>query len=183
MTFSHRLIVLAFLKLGEEEPFVNQLTALVSKNKFIHVELGFENSKYFSIMHGSKATLRQKKLDNPNYTVRSLKVTQDQYDACYSICLKLNEKNIQFDNTGMFMVFFNKLCCVCAPRPTLDETKLTFCSKIITQVLQEIQVPEVMHLRASCTTPSDLYEAVKDSHNNVIFSTKITRPDFRLVIP
>jgi hypothetical protein len=184
MTLSaNRFIVLAFLKLGEDEPFVNQLTALVSKNKFIHVELGFENSMYFSIMHGSKAILRQKKLDNPNYTVRSLKVSQDQYDACYSICNDLNAKNIQFDNTGMFMVLFNKMFCCWSCRSPLDETKYTFCSKIITQVLQEAQVTEVMHLHAESTTPSDLYEAVKDSHNNVVFSTKISRPDFRLLIP
>jgi hypothetical protein len=180
---SDRFIVLAFLHLGEDEPLVNQLTTLISKHKFFHVEMGFEDSMYFSIDSESTARMRCKKLDNPNYQVVTLKVSDEQYNTAYILCSELSKNNIAFDNWGMFNVVIYKLCpCCCFCTTPLQQVKSTFCSKIITQIVQQIKVDEVRHLNPNCTTPSDLFDAVHNSFNTVVFTTKINRPNFKFLM-
>ena len=176
-----RFIKLAFLELDSDEPFMNRLTAWVSKNKVFHVELGFENNEYFSIMYKCPLSLRPKTLDNPHYNIHTLQITPLQYTLLYNTCTNLTKRDIQFDSAGLWYVYLYKLCCCFSEGETnLDDVKHTFCSKIITQVLQHIGLPQVMHLHPESTSPSDLLEAIKHSHNNVIDAARINRPYFKL---
>lgn len=178
-----RLLVLAFVHVSENEHYMNRITATVSKNKVFHVELGFENSEFFSILHGQTVHLHFKQLSNQNYELVTLRVCQAQYEKCYSLCKELKKRNIRFDDFGLYSVFCYKICkCFSFTYPLNDTTK-TFCSKIITQILQEIDLTECRGLDPNSTTPSDLYEAVKHSNNQIIYSSRINTNNFKLAIP
>ena len=183
-----RFINLAFLHdSGEpDEPWMNRLTAFVSKNKVFHVELGFEDQNHFSIMHGGCVTFRQKTLDNPCYEIVSLAVTGEQYLKLYVLCSQLAKRNITYDDWGVWALYMYKctppICSCCTKGAYIEEPK-TFCSKIVTAVLQTVDVVEVQHLYPPTTTPSDLMEAVMGSHNTTVPYTRFGRPYFRLKIP
>lgn len=182
-----KFLTLAFLHdSGEpDEPWMNRLTAFVSKYKVYHVELGFEDGNHFSIMHGGCVTFRIKTLDNPLYEIISLQVTDEQYMRCYGLCVNLTKQKIAYDDWGVWGLYMYKCTSVCipqSPEDVLAEPK-TFCSKIVTAVLQQVNVSEVQHLHPSTTTPSDLLEAVHKFGNTTVAYTRFNRPYFKLQIP
>lgn len=181
-----RLLTLAFTHVSEGEPCMNRLTACVSKNNVFHVELGFEDNEFFSILYGSPAMLRFKRLENENYEIISIHVSKQQYDECYEICCKLSppKKKIMFDNIGMWSVCVLK-CLPWFINDNIDiyDIEKTFCSSIITKILQQVGVEEVKGLSPSTTTPSDLFEAFKKSYRNVIPGVRFMNPKFKLEIP
>jgi hypothetical protein len=177
----YKTLKLCFLKYHPDEPFMNRLTCYVSKHKVFHVELGFDDDWYFSIMKDTFACLRKRTLDNPSYDFYAIQVTFEQYSKCLQLCKELSYKNIGFDDYGLYMIFWSKLCYTCQKHDNIHDVKNTFCSKIITQVLQEIGLEEVQHLIPACTSPSDLLGAIKNSSSTLIEPVRICRKQFKLL--
>lgn len=177
------ILTLVFLHITDDEPCMNRLTAWVSKHPVCHVELGFENNMYFSIMADQTVILRHRTLENPMYESVSLQVSDSVYHQCYADCMDLSRRGITFDHCGLYGVLCFKWFPWFSSNPALSDIRATFCSKIITQLLQKHGVKEVMYLNPSSTSPSDLLDAVKGSYNNVIFSTRFNRPCFKLHVP
>jgi hypothetical protein len=160
MAQQQRTLTLAFLRPNSEESFMNRLTARVSKHGMCHAELVFEGGLCFSIYHDSTPFLRQRTLSNPGYELVSLAVSNAEYKSAFSFCQSAVAEQYTFDNRGLYLSTVHPGGCLEKSSSRLGKT---FCSKIITEALQFADVPEVVTLYPSATTPSRLYEAVADS--------------------
>lgn len=161
-------MVLAFLSPPDDDPCVNRLTAKTSKNPFCHVKLVFNPYSKplgFSIQFDECVTLRPTKLSNPCYTTLSVAMPASSYDKIYSFCERAAQKQIGFDNTGMWVSYLHPGMCCHVPSETMGST---FCSKIICEALQAGDLPEVANISPSRCTPSMLYTAFKDSSSQII---------------
>ena len=176
-----KVIKLCFLKYHPDEPFMNRLTCYISKHKVFHVELGFDDNIFFSIMQDTHASLRKRRLENPNYEFYNIQVTPQQYYKCLELCRYIAEKQVTFDDWGLYLVFVSKFISCYRENQDIENIRSTFCSKIITQILQQIDLEEVQHLRPECTSPSDLLEAVRGSSRSVIDSVRIHKKNSHLV--
>jgi hypothetical protein len=132
-------------------------------------------------LYNETVHLHTKKLSNMNYELVTLKIPERQYVSCYEHCKRLSNQQIPFSDCKLWSVFFYKCCFFCSYDTPLPMIKSTFCSHIITKVLQEIELEEVGHLDPNSTTPSDLYDAVKESPNRVIYSSRFNIPNFKLM--
>lgn len=160
----HKLLCLAFLRPYDDDFFMNRVTAKVSQHPYHHVELFFPcKQSCFSVVLNECAGFRAKNLSNPMYDMVTLAVTPDEYNKCLAFCDEASKQKIEFDNHGMYMSYFKIPCC----KSSSMSRKRTFCSKIITEALKTGGLDEVSHLDPSCTTPSRLFDAVKNSRRFV----------------
>lgn len=140
-----------------------------------HVELSFptmiDGSRFasgrtgaFSIVQNSKVFFRDKRW-RAGYSGVTFLVDSERYARLFMRCVELAGSAIPFDAFGMYASHF-------APRALLEKrgrhTHGTFCSRIITEVIQEAEVcPErFASLVPATTTPCRLYMAVR-SHGIV----------------
>jgi hypothetical protein len=179
-------LTLAFLREGDDEPCMNRLTANISANKVFHVELGFQNNEFFSIVYGSPAHIRKRTISNKLYILRSFTVSNKQYKDCYALCVSLANQGVYFDNLGMYCSIVYKFlpcCLINCGSVEMSKIRSSFCSKIITQILQFIEVEEVRGMCPASTTPSDLLEVFKNSINATVSYTRFDNLNFKLAIP
>ena len=164
MNKQQHVLTLAFLVPTPQDHWMNRLTANVSKHPVCHVELYFESiDQSFSIISGERAGFRCRNLSNPNYQLVSLLVSTKEYDRTLEFCRTVANQGMGFDERGMWASWFPSVLC-CATCDSCSQQKgLTFCSKIITEALQFAGLREVDLLVAPCTTPSVLYDSVKQS--------------------
>lgn len=168
---THTLSI-AFMSPGEDDPWLNRLTARVSRHPLCHAEIHFEtNNKCFSIVSGELAGMRAKSLGNPNYRIVSLCVTASEYNACLSFCQTAGTWELSFDEHGMWRSYYGCGCC----EPSSRQAGRTFCSKIVTEALQYAGLREVEHLNPAITTPSRLYDAIHQSPRVVCASVPYKR--------
>ncbi len=161
-------LTLAFFHPLPDDPWINRLTAMVSRNDVCHAELVFDGggaqTQAFSIQHGTTASLRPKTLSNPAYELVTLSVSAQELAACKEFCANASKQEYGFDDVGMALsVVHPGGCC---GRSSAQVSK-TFCSKIITEAMQFAEMPEVQRMHPSSTTPSMLLEAVRESQRRV----------------
>ena len=174
-----RIITLAFLFPGKEDPLFNKMVAAVSWYGACHVELVFENNMSFSIFANSNLFFKARTFSNPDYHLISLAVSHTEYTAAYNFCLSSMTHNIGFTDTGMLAAYFQPQTCPFCNTPPSSEVGYTFCSKIVTEAMQFAEISEVDSLIPCTTTPSVLYSAVKDSQRKVLNSVPSKRERLR----
>ena len=168
----HCTLTLAFLSPGPEDHWVNRLTAHVGKHPYCHVELYFESiNQCFSIMWSEIASFRSKNLSNPNYRLVSLDVSSKEYELCLEFCMQASRESLVFDEVGMWASW---VCCPVCELQSIHKGR-TFCSKIITEALQYAGIQEVDRLSPSRTSPSSLYECVRQTSRMVCNSVPFKR--------
>ena len=164
------MLTLAFVRPGEDDPTFNHIVARMCKNGICHAELIFEDNMAFSIYAGQKVFFRPRTLSNPKYELISLAISQSEYQNAYGFCKQSAENDIGFTDVGMLAAYFQPKSCPCINTSASVVTGHTFCSKIVTEALQFAGVAEADDLTPCTTTPSCLYDAVKDSHRKLIGS-------------
>jgi len=167
-----RTLTFAFNVPTPDDPWMNRVTASISRYPVCHVELFFETvNQCFSIMLGEPAGLRTRNLSNPNYKILSITVSQNEYDTCLGFCQSASTWGLAFDNYAMVRSVYAPGCC----EPSSQAAGKTFCSKIVTEALQYANIPEFDHLNPALTTPSRLYHAVSKSPRLVCSSVPFKR--------
>lgn len=170
MKHSQRMLTLAFVRPGPEDPAFNRVVARVCKHGICHTELVFEDTMAFSIFAGQEVFFRPRTLSNPEYELVTLSVSHTEYVSAYSFCKQAVESRIGFTDVGMIAAYFQPKGCACINTSSSLAAGHTFCSKIVTEALQFAGVREVEALSPCTTTPSCLYEAVKDSPRKLLYS-------------
>jgi hypothetical protein len=170
MRHSQRVLKLAFVRPGEKDPAFNKLVANMCKHGICHAELVFEDNMAFSIFAGQKIFFRPRTFSNPEYELVSLAVSQSEYHNAYCFCQQAADNDITFTDVGMLAAYFQPKGCPCINTSSSLAMGHTFCSKIVTEALQFASVSEVEALTPCTTTPSCLYEAVKDSPRKLFCS-------------
>jgi hypothetical protein len=160
MAQAQRTLTLAFLRPAPDDALMNRLTARASKHGICHAELVFDGGVAFSIYHDQSPFLKHRTMSNPGYELVTLSVSNREYKSAYGFCQSVVAEQYKFDNAGLWLASVHPGGCLDKPSCRLGKT---FCSKIITEALQFADVCEVRDLYPSATTPSRLYEAVKDS--------------------
>ena len=168
MPDTQRVLKLAFLRPGEHDPPFNHLVARLCKHRICHTELVFEDNMAFSIFAGQEAFFKPRTFSNPDYELVSLSVSPLEYNSAYSFCKQAMDHKIGFTDIGMVAAYVQPKSCPCVGTNSSLYTGCTFCSKIVTEALQFAGIPEVDHLTPCTTTPSCLYEAVKDSQRKLL---------------
>ena len=137
--------------------------------KIAHVELSFatfpdgthfstNKTAGFSINQGSFVFFREKSW-RKGYIVVTILIPSDKYVRLFQKCAALSQEKIKFDAFGMYASHF-------APRDLLTrrtrETHGTFCSRIITEILQEEEICMGFfgNLTPAVTTPCKLYMCI-----------------------
>jgi len=170
MRHSHRMLTLAFVRPGENDPTFNHIVARMCKHGICHSELVFEDNMAFSIYAGQKVFFKPRTFSNPDYELISLAVSQSEYQNAYGFCKQSAENEIGFTDIGMLAAYFQPKGCPCINTSASVVTGHTFCSKIVTEALQFAGVQEADFLTPCTTTPSCLYDAVKDSQRKLLGS-------------
>ena len=170
MAHIKRTLKLAFLIPNEKDPMFNKLVARISKYPMCHVELVFEDGMAFSIFKGSNLFFKPRTFSNPDYRLVSLSVSNAEYQSAHAFCTDAMACNLEFADTAMVCAYFQLPACPLFCTYPSTNYGSTFCSKIVTEALQFAGVSEVQHLQACLTTPSVLYDAVKDSDRGVMDS-------------
>jgi len=162
---------------ADDNDWFNRLVAKVSRYRCCHAELVFEDDMSFSIFADSKLFFKPKTFANPEYKLVSLSVSNMEYMAAYSYCTAAMSHNITFNELGIYTAYLQP-CPMFYTSPSV-ETGHTFCSKIVTEVLQAGGLPEADHLDPCMTTPSVLYGALHASgrrvHHSVTFKMEQLR--------
>lgn len=164
------MLTLAFVRPGDKDPVFNHIVARMCKHSICHAELVFEDNLAFSIYAGQRVFFRPRTFSNPDYELISLAVSPTEYQSAYCFCKQAAENDIGFTDTGMLAAYFQPKGCPCINTSSSLATGHTFCSKIVTEALQFAGVSEVDALTPCTTTPSCLYEAVKDSQRKLLCS-------------
>ena len=179
---SERYVDLMFYTPAENDVIINRLVAFATKeseykatgeetfSEFAHVEISFhvdlDNKPFeankcmgFSIIQNSKVYFRSKHW-RPEYTPLRIVVSEDIYCKLFKMCKFLAMQNIKFDSVGMYTGTIAPEHLV---RDRARHKHGTFCSKIITEVLQEYGVgtPALKMLLPYRSTPSLLYKCLK----------------------
>ena len=165
-----RVLTLAFLRPGPNDPPFNHLVAQMCKNGICHAELMFEDNTAFSIFAGQQVFFKHRTLSNPDYELVSLSVSQAEYSSAYSFCQQAANSELIFTEVGMLASYLQPKACPFIHTASSLYIGSTFCSKIVTEALKFSEVREVEHLNPCTTTPSCLYEAVKDSQRKLLCS-------------
>lgn len=170
MGYPQRVLTLAFLRPGPDDPPFNHLVAKACKHGICHAEIVFEDSMAFSIFAGQSLFFKQRTFSNPEYELISLSVSDSEYSAAYAFCRQAAQYDIHFTDAGMLAAYFQPKRCPCVNTAASLHSGATFCSKIVTEALQSAGVSEVEHLNPCTTTPSCLYDAVRDSQRKLLNS-------------
>jgi len=175
----NRILTVAFLKPGPGDPTFNHIVANMCKHKVCHTEIVFEDNMAFSIFAGMNIFFKPRTFSNPDYHLISLSVSQSEYSNAYSFCQQAVEHNLCFTDIGMLSAYFQpQTCPIINTSPSID-LGYTFCSKIVTEALQYASIPEVEHLIPCTTTPSSLYDTLKDSPRKLLNSVPYKREQLR----
>lgn len=168
------VLTLAFLKPDDDHPWMNRVTARVSKHPFCHVKLVFDcgtkSAEGFSIQLGEVVSLRHTKLSNPGYSTLSFAMPLSDYKSIREFCKHAAGANLTFDNTGMYLATVHPGGCMHIPSRRMGST---FCSKIICEALQAGNVPETRSLCPSACTPSSLYSAFSESPSRILAPMRV----------
>ena len=178
-----RKLQLMFYTPPPDDFLVNRLVAWATAEKtythagslelqrYAHVELSFDDDPYgggkldphrtlaFSVVQNSTVFFQFKSW-RESYVAVTLAVSTEQYQQLFARCLELAQQKIAFDSFGMYASHF-------APGVILSqrtrEKHGTFCSRIITEVLQEARVggDKVQGLCAARSAP----RAARSSRN------------------
>jgi len=170
MKHSQRMLTLAFVRPGGDDPIFNRIVARMCKHGICHAELVFEDNMAFSIFAGQHVFFKPRTLSNPEYELITLSVSHTEYNSAYCFCKQAAENSIGFTDVGMLAAYFQPKWCPCVNTSSSLTLGHTFCSKIVTEALQFAGVQEVEALSPCTTTPSCLYEAVKDSQRKLLCS-------------
>ncbi len=177
-----RILIIAFLfPNGSDNPALNKFVAKMSKYKTCHVELVFEDDMAFSIFAGNNVFFKQRSFSNPDYSLISLSIPQEEYSALYNFCQSVVTHNLGFTDLGMIFSYFQPTQCPFYNTASSVQVGYTFCSKIVTEALQFAGTPEVDHLIPCTTTPSCLYGAFKDSPRKILSSVHYKQEQLRQV--
>ena len=179
---NERYIDLMFYTPAKNDVIINRVVAYATKqseynvtgeetfSEFAHVEISFhvgidnkpfEANKFmgFSITQNSKVYFKLKYW-RPEYSPLRIVVSEDTYCKLFKLCMFLAVQKIKFDSVGMYTGTI-------APEQMVNNRSRhehgTFCSKIITEVLQECDVgsPAFKLLLPHRSTPSLLYKCLK----------------------
>jgi hypothetical protein len=164
------MLTLAFVRPGNDDPLFNHIVARMCKHGICHTEMVFEDNMAFSIFAGQRVFFRPRTLSNPQYELVTLSVSHAEYSSAYSFCKQAACNDIGFTDTGMLAAYFQPKGCPCINTGASLHVGSTFCSKMVTEALQFAGVQEAEHLTPCTTTPSCLYEAVKDSPRKLLCS-------------
>jgi hypothetical protein len=170
MKRSQRMLTLAFVRPSKDDPVFNRVVARMCKHGICHAELVFEDNMAFSIFAGQQVFFKPRTFSNPEYELVTLSVSHAEYTSAYGFCKQAVESNIGFTDVGMLAAYFQPKGCPCINTGSSLIAGHTFCSKIVTEALQFAGVKEAEKLYPCTTTPSCLYEAVKDSNRKLICS-------------
>lgn len=165
-----RIITVAFLFPGQGDDWFNRLVAWASKHPCCHVELVFEDDMSFSIFSNSNLFFKKRTFSNPEYQLVSLSVSNLEYITAYSFCTAAMSHDISFHELGIYAAYAQP-CPMLFTRPSIEAGR-TFCSKVVTEALQAARVREAEGLEPCMTTPSRLYETLKDSDRRINHSVK-----------
>lgn len=157
------IVSILFLKGRSDDPPVNKITSmlgsLVHGNEgFCHVEITIpdRNGMYTSssIYQGEKVTLTQSKTFlNPGYVIHSIVVSPEELERLAAFVREKHNAGVSFDKMGMV---FAALPFEVRRRPH----DMTFCSRYVTEALQDAGLQCVQGLNPSITTPSKLYNVL-----------------------
>jgi len=144
--------------------------------QFAHVEISFpftldnksfedEQTMGFSIVQNKTVSLRLKHW-RPEYTAIRVYVDAAIYVKLYETCMLLDLQNIRFDQFAMYGAVILPLH-VLMERNRKDHG--TYCSKIITEVLQQFNIggQRFLQLIPCLSTPSLLYKFIKTCSHTV----------------
>ena len=168
---SHTLM-LAFLRPAGDDPIVNRLTAAISKHGMCHAKLVFPSTGHTTLLgfsiragEGETACFAPTELSNPNYECVTLSVSPAEHARVYNFCREVSQRAMGFDNIGMYLSAVHPGGCQAR---SSGQVGTTFCSKIVTEALQQGGIDDVEGLCGSRMSPSSLYEAVRDSPRRVV---------------
>jgi len=179
---NERYVDLMFYTPAHNDVIINRLVAFATKeteykatgeetfSEFAHVEISFhvdlDNKPFeankcmgFSITQTSNVYFKSKHW-RPEYTPVRIVVSEEIYCKLFRMCKFLAMQNIKFDSVGMYTG-------TVAPEHLVKDRGRqkhgTFCSKIITEVLQEYGVgtPALKMLPPYRSTPSLVYKCLK----------------------
>jgi hypothetical protein len=170
MKYPARMLTLAFVRPGPRDPVFNRIVARMCRHGICHAELVFEDNMAFSIFAGQQVFFRPRTLSNPDYELVTLSVSHAEYASAYCFCKQAAENAIGFTDVGMLAAYFQPKGCPCINTSSSLSVGHTFCSKIVTEALQFAGVKEAEALSPCTTTPSCLYEAVRDSQRKLLCS-------------
>lgn len=111
MTAPQRVLTLAFLRPGADDPTFNHLVARMCKHGICHTELLLEDNNAFSIFAGQQVFLKQRTLSNPDYELISLSVSPMEYTSVRTFCQQAAESNLGFTDVGMVASYLQPKAC------------------------------------------------------------------------
>lgn len=121
---------------------------------YSHVELSFEDGHACSIFNGESVFMQQRSYANPNYDVLTIGVSHDSYLKVLTFCKKLHKQKVGFDSWGMF----SSVIPFCSQSPRHDAT---FCSRLVTEALQQASLAALEGENSVKMTPSRLHRLIK----------------------
>jgi len=177
---SEQAVHVLFLESRADDHILNRMSAAIGRMTHgmgaCHVELCLpEGSQYVSasIYNGEKITMSaQKTFANPGYTVHTIAVSQDQVMRMKQHATKCMNKNLYFDKLGMYLA-------VLPFAIPFRSSQGTFCSKLVTEMLQAADVQAVNQLNASTTSPSKLWKTLRSCGRSATGSVPFKENIFR----
>jgi len=162
LTESHQSVALMFYLPGDDDYLLNRVVAKATEEKvydthgnrhavhFAHVELAFSHDlcgnlfqtepagqmMAFSITQNSNLYFRFKSF-RQQYQKMSITIPESKYKLMFAECQRLSLLCIGFDYLGMYA---SRLVPDAILQPRRPETHGTFCSRIITEILQQFQI-------------------------------------------
>lgn len=155
-----RKINCMFYKPTNTDAWINRLVARFN-GPFCHVELSFEDGRASSIMNGETVFFHAKNYSNPNYTVLTIPMTREQYSKVQGFCQDAANRQMGFCMTSMLLSIL--------PWQLVPARKhATFCSRFVTEALQEAQCHLVEGMNPMLTTPTRLHEALAKDQGKML---------------
>jgi hypothetical protein len=132
---------------ADSEGLVNKLVARLDP-PFCHVEVQFADECACSIYMGSAVVLRKRTFDSPNYTCLRLPCNNVQHTLAAGHAEHVHSRGLVFSSLQM-------TSCLLWTRASTNTTH-TFCSKLVTEILQQAGLLEA-DIDAQSTSPSALH--------------------------
>lgn len=105
---------------------------------------------------------RKNTFANPNYVVHSMLVSKKQVQDMQRYMQGVYDAGVGFDSHGMY------LAALPVQTRCQNSNNGTFCSRYVTEVLQNGGVEPVMRLNASLVTPSKLFKILHQYRDNTV---------------
>ena len=136
---------------SDSEGIINKLVASFDR-PFCHVELQFADDRACSIYMNSAVALRTRTFDSPNYVCLRLACTDVQHTLAAGHAEHMHSKGLLFSSLQM-------TSCLLWTR-VLPSASHTFCSKLVTDILQQAGVLGAA-IDSQSTTPSALHRLLE----------------------